>query len=158
MRSLRKLALAGALAGATAAGAVAGATMLGSATAQTTTTTTPAASSSTAPSSSGTPGGAPAGQAPGRGAGSGQGSGAPSGVPSGPHQANGKTETVLTGDDLAKVTAAVQAKEPGATIIRAETDADGGVYEAHITKADGSVATIKFDASFNVTSEVAGMA
>ena len=77
--------------------------------------------------------------------------------PSGPHQANGKTETLLTGDDLAKVTAATNAKVPGATIDRAETDADGDAYEAHITTSDGAKETVKFDASFNVTSVQTGM-
>ena len=33
-----------------------------------------------------------------------------------------------------------------------ETDAEGATYEAHVTKADGSEATVKLDASFNVTS------
>ena len=41
---------------------------------------------------------------------------------------------------------------PGATIERAETDAEGAAYQAHVTKADGSEATVKLDASFNVTS------
>jgi hypothetical protein len=157
MISIRKLAVAGALVGATASGAIVGMTMAGTAGAQTS-TTTPAAATPTAPatgsgsgSSSGSttaPSGAPSGAPTG-----GRGSGAPSG----PHQANGKTETPLTGDDLAKVTAAVNAKEPGATIVRAETDADGDTYEAHITTADGATKTVKFDASFNVTKVVDGM-
>ena len=56
----------------------------------------------------------------------------------GPHQANGKTEEVLTGDTATKVEAAVKAAQPDATIERMETDADGATYEAHITKADGT--------------------
>jgi hypothetical protein len=113
-------------------------TMLGTAGAQTS-TTAPAAGSQASPTAPAT------------------GSGTPGpGAHSGPHQANGKTETPLTGDDLAKVTAGVEAKVPGATIDRAETDADGDAYEAHITKADGTEATVKFDASFNVTNVVAG--
>jgi uncharacterized membrane protein YkoI len=48
--------------------------------------------------------------------------------------------------------AAALAKLPGATVVRVETDADGDAYEAHVTKADGSRATVKFDKSFNVTS------
>jgi hypothetical protein len=74
------------------------------------------------------------------------------GGPRGPHQANGKTEAVLTGDDAAKVTAAAQAAVPGATIDRIETDADGDAYEAHVTKEDGTDATVKLDANFAVTS------
>ncbi len=61
-------------------------------------------------------------------------------------------ETLLTGDNAAKAKAAALAKLPGATIVRVETDADGDAYEAHVTKADGSPATVKFDKSFNVTS------
>src|SRR5690348_14076024 len=34
-------------------------------------------------------------------------------------------ETLLTGDTLSKVTALAQAKVPGGTIVRVETDADG---------------------------------
>lgn len=73
------------------------------------------------------------------------------GAPRGPHQANGKTEELLTGDTAAKVEAAVKAAQPGATIERMETDADGATYEAHITKADGTHATVLFDANFTIT-------
>ena len=69
----------------------------------------------------------------------------------GPHQANGKTEEVLTGDTATKVEAAVTAAQPGATIDRMETDADGATYEAHITKADGTRATVLLDGNFTVT-------
>lgn len=74
----------------------------------------------------------------------------------GPHQANGKTEEVLTGDTATKVEAAVKAAQPGATIDRMETDADGATYEAHITKADGTRATVLLDANFKVTGTQAG--
>ena len=76
----------------------------------------------------------------------------------GPHTANGITETPLTGDDLTKATDAAKAAVPGATIDRAETDAEGAAYEVHVTKSDGSRATVKLDASFAVTSVEAGMA
>lgn len=69
----------------------------------------------------------------------------------GPHQANGKTEEILTGDTATKVEAAVKAAQPGATIERMETDADGATYEAHITKADGTHATVLLDENFKVT-------
>lgn len=59
-------------------------------------------------------------------------------------------EELLTGDTLAKVTAAVQAKEPDATIQRVETDSEG-VYEAHLVRADGTHVTVQVDASFAVT-------
>jgi len=77
-------------------------------------------------------------------------------APAGPHTANGITETVLTGDDATKVQAAVAAAYPDATIARMETDADGDTYEAHVTMADGSEATVKLDASFAVTSTETG--
>lgn len=44
------------------------------------------------------------------------------------------------------------AEYPGATIDRLETDSDG-VYEAHITKADGTEVTVGVDKSFAVTGE-----
>ena len=66
-------------------------------------------------------------------------------------------EVVLTGSDLAKAKAAALAAVPGATIYRAETDADGAVYEVHLTKSDGTDATVKLDASFAVTAVQAGM-
>ena len=73
------------------------------------------------------------------------------GEPAGPHTANGITEEELTGDTAASVEAAVLAAYPDATIERLETDADGAAYEAHVTLADGSRATVKLDASFTVT-------
>src|SRR5689334_23544178 len=72
--------------------------------------------------------------------------------PAGPHTVDGKAETPLTGDDAAKATAAAQAAVPGATIDRVETDVDGATYEAHVTKTDGSKATVLMDGSFAVTS------
>src|SRR3954452_19012709 len=77
-------------------------------------------------------------------------------VPAGPHTANGIPETVLTGDQATSAQAAVAAAYPDATIVRMETDADGDVYEAHITMADGSQATVKLDASFAVTGTETG--
>jgi Peptidase propeptide and YPEB domain len=62
-------------------------------------------------------------------------------------------ETLLTGDTLAKVKAIAEAKVPGGTIIRVETDADGvAAYEAHMTKADGSPVTVYVDKDFNFVS------
>ena len=58
-------------------------------------------------------------------------------------------ETPLTGDALAKVKAIAEAKVPGGTVLRIETDADGvATYEAHMTKADGSPVTVYVDSSF----------
>ena len=78
------------------------------------------------------------------------------GEPAGPHTANGITEEVLTGDTASSVEAAVLAAYPDATIERMETDAEGAVYEAHVTLADGSRATVKLDASFTVTGTETG--
>ncbi|MEY2405022.1 MAG: hypothetical protein QOD38_2573 [Acidimicrobiaceae bacterium] len=69
----------------------------------------------------------------------------------GGHSANGITEALLTGDTAASVTSAAQAAVPDGTIDRVENDAEGAVYEAHVTKADGSRVTVKLDASFSVT-------
>jgi uncharacterized membrane protein YkoI len=70
----------------------------------------------------------------------------------GGHQANGKTEKLLTGDTASKVEAAAKAKVPGGTIERVETDADtGSPYEAHVRKADGSEVIVYVDSGFNVT-------
>jgi uncharacterized membrane protein YkoI len=70
----------------------------------------------------------------------------------GGHQANGKTEKLLTGDTASKVEAAAKAKVPGGTIERVETDADtGSPYEAHVKKSDGSEAIVYVDSNFNVT-------
>jgi hypothetical protein len=60
-------------------------------------------------------------------------------------------ETVLTGDTASKVTAAAEAKVPGATIERVETDADGhAAYEAHMVKSDGSRITVYVNKQFEV--------
>lgn len=69
----------------------------------------------------------------------------------GPHQANGKTEEILSWDTATKVEAAVKAAQPDATRERMEIDADGATYEAHITKADGTHATVLLDENFKVT-------
>ncbi len=66
--------------------------------------------------------------------------------------ANGAVETLLTGDSAAKATASALAAVPGGTIERVETDAEGAVYEAHMTKSDGTHVTVKMDANYNVTS------
>jgi hypothetical protein len=74
-------------------------------------------------------------------------------APSGQHPFGGQRsdETLLTGDTLAKVTAAAQAKVPGGTIIRVETDADGHAkYEAHMTDASGSPVTVYVNDVFAV--------
>jgi hypothetical protein len=69
------------------------------------------------------------------------------GGPGGP----GNGETVLTGDTAASVTTAAQTAVPDGTIDRVETDSDGSLYEAHVTKADGTHVVVKVDATFAVT-------
>ncbi len=64
-------------------------------------------------------------------------------------------EQPLTGDTKTKVEAAVLAAYPGATIDRSETD-DGGVYEAHITTADGDELTVEVGEDFTVTGTETG--
>ena len=66
-------------------------------------------------------------------------------------------ETHLTGDTASKVTAAAQAKVPGGTVVRVETDADGNaIYEAHMVDADGSPVTVYVDKDFGVVSVESG--
>jgi hypothetical protein len=60
-------------------------------------------------------------------------------------------EQALTGDTAENVTAAALAKLPGATILRVETD-EGGVYEAHVRKSDGTEADVHVGRDFAVTS------
>jgi len=66
--------------------------------------------------------------------------------------ANGKTEAALPSAVAAKVKSAAEAKLPGATLERVETDVDyGSPYEARMRKADGTEVSVLVDASFNVT-------
>src|SRR4051794_40511364 len=63
----------------------------------------------------------------------------------------GGEETPLTGDTLAKATAAALAKVPGGKVVRAETDADGNaLYEVHMTNAAGAPVTVYLDKGFAV--------
>ena len=58
-------------------------------------------------------------------------------------------EHLLTGDTASKVRAAALARYPGATVLRVETDSDG-VYEAHLTTADGQRVTVEIGKDFKV--------
>jgi hypothetical protein len=70
---------------------------------------------------------------------------------------HGPGETLVTGADLSTLTAAAKAAVPGATVIRVESDSNGGAtYEAHMQKADGSFVTVQFDANLKVTGTVDG--
>ena len=142
MKPVRKLVAGGVIAGAGILGAI-GAASLGTASAAPAVTAVTAAAGTDASTGSTTATDATA-------------STDASETPKGPHQANGITETELTGDDLAKATAAAQAAVPDGTVVRAETDADGATYEVHMTKADGSEVTVELDASFTVTATETG--
>jgi hypothetical protein len=99
-----------------------------------------AASGSTTTSSSATPSTAPTAPA------------APQAAPQG-WGAQRSDETLLTGDTAAKVKEIALAKEPGASVVRVETDADGhATYEAHVIKSDGTLATVYVDKDLNFVS------
>ena len=70
---------------------------------------------------------------------------------------HGPNETLLTGTDLQKATAAATAAVPGATVIRAETNSSGASpYEVHMKKTDGSYVTVELDSNFAATATVSG--
>ena len=131
----------GAAAGLLAAGLVAGGILagtLGASAATTDTTTTPSA---TASSDSGITETTPA-QPP----------------------ANAKSSTPVRGDEksvssdiAAQLTAKAEAAVAGGTVYRVETDAGDAAYEVHMTKADGSLVTVKFDKNLAVTAVEDGM-
>jgi hypothetical protein len=65
---------------------------------------------------------------------------------------NGKREAALPAATAAKVRAAAQAKVPGGTVERVETDVDhGSPYEAHVRKADGTELEVLVGKDFRVT-------
>jgi hypothetical protein len=136
----RRQRLAGAL-GLLLAGGIAGGVLAAnnSATAATTPAASAAAPSVGAPAAPGAPG-APGSRAPADSATS---------VRAG--------EKAQTGTNLATLKAAALKAVPGGTVYRVETDVDGATYEAHMTKADGTHVTVKFDKSFKVTGVENGM-
>jgi hypothetical protein len=75
-----------------------------------------------------------------------------------------KTSTPVRSDEKAlstSLTATLKtealAAVPGGTVYRIESDAGDGVYEAHMTKADGSLVTVKFDKNNKVIKVETGM-
>ena len=68
----------------------------------------------------------------------------------GRHGGPGAGEVPLTGDSADSVEAAVLEEYPDATIERLETDSDG-VYEAHLTTADGDEVIVELDDDFAIT-------
>ena len=85
-------------------------------------------------------------QAPGNGAGPNGAGNNQGGDPSQPMRSD---EKLLTGTTKDKVTAAVKAKYPDATLQRVETDSDG-VYEAHVLD-NGKPVIVQVGADFQVT-------
>ncbi len=81
-----------------------------------------------------------------------------SGAPGNPAtMTHGPNETLLSGTSLQKADAAATAAEPGATVVRAETDSSGkGTYEVHMKKTDGSYVTVYLDSNDKVTSTASG--
>lgn len=56
-----------------------------------------------------------------------------------------------------KLTAAALKAVPGATVYRVETDAGDAKYEVHLTKSDGTLATVKFDKDYALIEVQDGM-
>ena len=108
---------------------------------------------------------ATAGPGPGRGHDHGPGGPGEPGGPGGPdgHRGPGggnPNEAALTGATLSSARAAAVAAVPGATVERATAEdkgeKSGAAYEVHVTKADGTEATVLEDAAFKVLSVTAG--
>ncbi|MDT4960736.1 MAG: hypothetical protein QOF87_383 [Pseudonocardiales bacterium] len=85
--------------------------------------------------------------------------GAPAAAPGGGHGAAPvrSDEKAVTTAQAATLKAAALKAVPGGTVYRIETDAGDGVYEAHMTKADGTEVTVKFDKNLAVTKVETGM-
>ena len=84
---------------------------------------------------------------------------APAGTPG-----NGRSSSPVRSDEqavsaatAATLKAAALKAVPGGTVYRIETDAGDGAYEAHMTKADGTLVTVKFDKNLKVTKVEDGM-
>jgi hypothetical protein len=66
-------------------------------------------------------------------------------------------ESSVSASIAAKLKAAALRAVPGGSVYRVETDAGDATYEAHMTKADGTEVTVKFDKNLHVTGVEAGM-
>ena len=66
-------------------------------------------------------------------------------------------EKQVTGTQADTLKAAALKAVPGATVYRIETDAGDGTYEVHLTRSDGTDATVKFDANLKVVKVETGM-
>lgn len=81
------------------------------------------------------------------------------GGPSGPGGPGGRRddERAVAASLTAKLRAAALNAVPGATVDRIETDSGDATYEAHMTKANGTRVTVKFDKNGKVTAVESGM-
>ena len=77
------------------------------------------------------------------------------GGPGGAGGPGGEGEEPLTGTTAEKVTAAVEAEYPNATIERVETDSEG-VYEAHVVTSAGEELTVQVGEDFRITGTQTG--
>lgn len=66
-------------------------------------------------------------------------------------------EKAVTDAQAATLKAAALKAVPGGTVYRIESDAGDGAYEAHMTKADGTRVTVKFDEKLAVIKVESGM-
>lgn len=66
-------------------------------------------------------------------------------------------EKSVSASIAATLKAAALKAVPGGTVYRVETDAGDAAYEAHMTKADGTEVTVKFDQDLKVTKVESGM-
>jgi hypothetical protein len=66
-------------------------------------------------------------------------------------------EKSVSATTAAKLKAAALKAVPGGTVYRVETDAGDAAYEAHMTKSDGTLVTVKFDQNLKVTKVETGM-
>ena len=88
----------------------------------------------------------------------------PSAATPGQPPANAKSSTPVRSDEksvstdlAAQLTTKAEAAVAGGTVYRVETDAGDAAYEVHMTKADGSLVTVKFDKNLAVTAVEDGM-
>jgi hypothetical protein len=66
-------------------------------------------------------------------------------------------EKAVSASMAATLRAAALKAVPGGSVYRIETDAGDAAYEAHMTKADGRLVTVKFDKNLKVTKVESGM-
>ena len=66
-------------------------------------------------------------------------------------------EKAVSAADSATLEAAALKAVPGATVYRVETDAGDAAYEVHLTRSDGTDATVKFDKNLALVKVETGM-